>query len=152
MTPVIKMTHVTCKLVIILDFKPGENLLHNGMMLSDIPNFIFIIGYTNASWTLKADLTSIYFTKLLNYMKKQNLVKVVPKENPEDKIKREYNTGGLTSGYFTRAGETLPKLGNKYPWNVGMKNYVYDYVNLSVKGLCFDSLEITKADQLENHI
>ena len=49
-----------------VDYKPGGNLLYNGVMLSDIPNFLFIIGYTNASWTLKADITSLYFTKLLN--------------------------------------------------------------------------------------
>ena len=128
-----------------VDYKPGGNLLYNGVMLSDIPNFLFIIGYTNASWTLKADITSLYFTKLLNHMKKENIVKVVPKENPMDNVLREVNTGGLTSGYFTRAGSTLPKLGNKYPWNRGQNNYIFDFVNLTIKGLCLDSLEITKA-------
>lgn len=128
-----------------VDYKPGGNLLYNGVMLSDIPNFLFIIGYTNASWTLKADITSLYFTKLLNHMKKENIVKVVPKENPMDNVQREVNTGGLTSGYFTRAGSTLPKLGNKYPWNRGQNNYIFDFVNLTIKGLCLDSLEVTKA-------
>ena len=130
-----------------VDFKPGENLLYNGVMLSDIPNFLFIVPSTNASLTVKADIISLYFTKLLNHMKKEKIVKVVPKENPMDNVQREVKIAGLdwTSGDLTRAGSTLPKLGNKYPWNRGLNHYIFDFVNLTIKGLCLDSLEITKA-------
>ena len=112
-------------------------------MLSDVPNFGFIVGYTNASWTLKADIASLYFTKLLNYMKENNVVKVVPKEDPNDNIKREINTGGLTSGYFTRAGFYAPKIGDKAPWNRGANNYIFDLFNLKFRGLCLESLQVT---------
>ena len=44
-------------------------MMYNSVMINDVPNFGFIMGYTNASWTLKADIASIYFTKLLNHMK-----------------------------------------------------------------------------------
>ena len=35
-----------------------DTMAYKAMMLSDVPNFAFAIGYTNASWTLKADLVA----------------------------------------------------------------------------------------------
>ena len=58
----------------------------------------YIIGYTNASWTLKADIACVYFTKLLNYMKHNGVTKIVPRLDPESDIKCEAFTGGLSSG------------------------------------------------------
>ena len=51
------------------EYKAPDHLMYNGIMIGDVPNFAFVMGYTNASWTLKADIASIFFAKLLNYMR-----------------------------------------------------------------------------------
>ena len=51
------------------DYKASDHLMYNGIMIGDVPNFAFVMGYTNASWTLKADIASLFFAKLLNYMR-----------------------------------------------------------------------------------
>merc|ERR1711970_1152361 len=127
-------------------YRATEHLIYNGIMVSDVPNFAFVIGYTNASWTLKADISSIYFTKLLNYMKSNNIKKVVPKENPEDNVKHENFNGGLSSGYFARAAEILPKQGDKFPWKGGV-NYIIDLIRLTFGGLRKDSLHFEKDEK-----
>ena len=50
-------------------YKASDHLMYNGIMIGDVPNFAFVMGYTNASWTLKADIASLFFAKLLNYMR-----------------------------------------------------------------------------------
>lgn len=132
-----------------IDGKPyqaAKHLIYNGIMINEVPNFAFIIGYTNASWTLKADIASLYFTKLINYMKSNNIKKVVPKEDPAGNIKHEYFSGGLTSGYFSRSGEILPKQGDKFPWRGGV-NYILDLIQMTVGGLKLDSLEFEVDDK-----
>ena len=122
------------------EYKAVEHLIYNGIMLSDVPNFAFIMGYTNASWTLKADIASLYFTKLLNYMRKNRISKMVPRENPEDGIEREAFNGGLSSGYIARASHVTPRQGNKKPWRGGA-NYILDLISLTFGGLSKDSIE-----------
>ena len=62
------------------EYKASEHLIYNGIMINEVPNMAFIIGYTNASWTLKADVASLFFTKLLNYMRDNNVAKVCSKQ------------------------------------------------------------------------
>jgi len=126
-------------------YKASDHLLYKSIMLDNVPNFGFIVGYTNASWTLKADIASLYFTKVLNYMKNNKLVKVFPKKDPKDNVEASPFTGGLTSGYFARAGEYFPKQGDKAPWQGGT-NYIKDLVSLSVGGLSKDSLHFQEGD------
>jgi len=121
-------------------YKAAEHLLYNAMMVSDIPNFAFIVGYTNASWTLKADIAALYFTKLLNHMRSNNIAKVVPREGSEGAVKRENFTGGLTSGYFARSGAVMPKQGDKFPWKGGV-NYLLDLIQMTFGGISKDCLE-----------
>eukprot|EP00092_Neocalanus_flemingeri_P079833 GFUD01099496.1.p1 GENE.GFUD01099496.1~~GFUD01099496.1.p1 ORF type:complete len:514 (+),score=122.08 GFUD01099496.1:53-1543(+) len=121
-------------------YKASTHLIYNGIMISDVPNLAFIVGYTNASWTLKADIASMYFTKLLNYMRKNKITKVVPREDPEANVKHENFSGGLSSGYFTRSGDILPKQGDKFPWKGGV-NYILDLVQMTFGGFSTDSLE-----------
>merc|ERR1711892_664302 len=121
-------------------YKAAEHLLYNAMMVSDIPNFAFIVGYTNASWTLKADIAALYFTKLLNHMRSNNIAKVVPREGSEGAVKRENLTGGLTSGYFARSGAVMPKQGDKFPWKGGV-NYLLDLIQMTFGGISKDCLE-----------
>ena len=121
-------------------YKASDHIMYNGVMMSDVPNFGYIMGYTNASWTLKADIASLYFTKLLNYMKNYNVSKVVPREG--DDVKHENFTGGLSSGYINRARGVVPKQGDKYPWSGGV-NYIIDLFQMTFRGLSKDSLEFT---------
>jgi monooxygenase len=120
-------------------YKAADHLLYNAMMVSDVPNFAFIVGYTNASWTLKADIAALYFTKLLNHMRNNKIAKVVPKEDPEGEVKRENFSGGLTSGYFARSGAVMPKQGDKFPWKGGV-NYILDLIQMTFGGLSKDGL------------
>ena len=95
------------------EYRASKHIIYNGIMISDVPNMAFIMGYTNASWTLKADIASLFFTKLLNRMRDSNVVRVVPRKDPNDGVKKERFRGGLTSGYFARAANIMPKQGDR---------------------------------------
>lgn len=99
---------------------------YKGMMYSDMPNLASSFGYTNASWTLKADLTCAYVCRLLNTMKKRGMRQVTPR------IEGDLEPApflDFTSGYVTRAMERFPKQGNKQPWQVH-QNYLKDMAAL----------------------
>lgn len=98
-------------------------MTYKGMMLSDVPNFAFTLGYTNASWTLKADLTAEYVCRLLTYMKEHGYAECVPRVS--DTAIVEEPLMPLTSGYVLRAIDRLPKQGSKPPWRLRM-SYVLD--------------------------
>jgi cyclohexanone monooxygenase len=101
---------------------PSEAMAYKGMMLSDMPNSVMTFGYTNASWTLKADLTAAWVCRLLNYMdRKGQAIAVVRREAdvaPEPFL-------SFTSGYVQRAASLLPKQGSRRPWQV-YQNYFQD--------------------------
>ena len=101
----------------------ADTMAYKGMMLSGVPNMAFTFGYTNASWTLKADLTSEYVSRLLKYMRDNDFDRVMPRE-PGDDIERKPFVD-LTSGYIKRALDTLPKSGSKAPWRL-KQNYLID--------------------------
>jgi cyclohexanone monooxygenase len=103
-------------------FKPGEALSYKGMMLSDVPNLAVTFGYTNASWTLKADLTAAWVCRLLRHMDRQRVAIAVPRR--EDGLATEPFVS-FTSGYVQRAVQMLPKQGSRRPWQV-YQNYVQD--------------------------
>lgn len=102
--------------------KVSDSYIYKGMMASGLPNFIYCFGYTNASWTLKVDLTANYLCKLLKYMDKNGLEVVTPKAS---KIESEEKFLNLSSGYITRAEKELPKQGPNRPWRV-YQNYLVD--------------------------
>lgn len=101
----------------------ADTVAYKGMMLSGIPNMAFTFGYTNASWTLKADLTSEYVSRLLDYMKKRGYDRVVPRDPGADVERQPFVD--LTSGYIKRALDKLPKSGDKAPWRL-KQNYLVD--------------------------
>lgn len=103
-------------------FNPSQAMAYRGMWLSDLPNAIMTFGYTNASWTLKADLTAVYTCRLLNYMRKHGHQKAVPVRDP---AMEEQDYLSFTSGYVQRAQNVLPKQGKKAPWQVN-QNYFKD--------------------------
>ncbi len=99
---------------------------YKGMMYSDMPNLASSFGYTNASWTLKADLTCAYVCRLLNTMKKRGLRQATPRIAGDLEAAPFLD---FTSGYVTRAMERFPKQGDKQPWQVH-QNYLKDLTAL----------------------
>ncbi|HEU4834665.1 MAG TPA: NAD(P)/FAD-dependent oxidoreductase [Pyrinomonadaceae bacterium] len=100
-----------------------NTFVYKGMMFSDIPNFAFAVGYTNASWTLKCDLTAEYVCRLLNYMDQHGYDVCTPRVNDTD-IEAE-PVIDFNSGYVLRALHTLPRQGSKTPWRLH-QNYMKD--------------------------
>jgi cation diffusion facilitator CzcD-associated flavoprotein CzcO len=104
--------------------RPNDKLTYKGMMLDGVPNLAFAIGYTNASWTLKCDLTCDNVTRLLNHMHHQGLRQCMPDaSHAEDSDAPVF---GLNSGYINRAADRLPRQGASFPWQV-KQSYLADY-------------------------
>ena len=100
---------------------------YKGMMLSGVPNMAASIGYTNASWTLKCDLTCEYVCRLLNHMDEHGYQQATPENN--DPSVREEPFIDFTSGYVLRAIDRFPRQGSKAPWRLH-QNYARDIVAL----------------------
>jgi cation diffusion facilitator CzcD-associated flavoprotein CzcO len=93
----------------------SDKFLWKSIMIQDLPNTAFIIGYTNASWTLGADATAQFIARLLNYMKKNGITAAVPRLEDQSAIKR-MPILNLNSTYLKRAMDSMPKAGDKAPW------------------------------------
>jgi len=104
----------------------SNTLSYRGMMFSDVPNLSYSFGYTNASWTLKADLTGGYLTRLLNHLDRTGSEIALPAR--EAGIE-EVPFLDFTSGYVQRANHILPKQGTKKPWKL-YQNYALDMLSL----------------------
>ena len=114
--------------------KLPDTLGYKGMMLSDVPNFVLASGYTNASWTLKCDLTSEYVCRLLKHMDRKNLDYAVARNHDPDLERVAFLD--LASGYVDRSIDQFPKQGKVAPWRL-QQNYLLDILNLrfaSIKG------------------
>ncbi|HAS44215.1 MAG TPA: FAD-containing monooxygenase EthA [Microscillaceae bacterium] len=107
---------------------PTQKYVYRGVMLSDIPNFVQVIGYTNISWTLKAGLACEYVCRLLNYMDKKGFNTCTPRAT-QHSLHSDEPLINLSSGYFTRARHKLPKQGSKDPWKLH-QNYIRDVFKL----------------------
>lgn len=105
----------------------SQALQYKGMMFSDVPNLAYTFGYTNASWTLKADLVATYVCRLLNTMKKRNMRQVTPHNGDADMATEPFVD--FTSGYIKRAEHMLPKQGARKPWKLN-QNYALDVLAL----------------------
>jgi cation diffusion facilitator CzcD-associated flavoprotein CzcO len=101
----------------------SKTVAYKGMMYSDVPNAASAFGYTNASWTLKCDLTAEYVCRILNYMDGHGYRQCTPRLT-DPSIKKE-RVLDFTSGYVERAIHTLPSQGSKTPWRLH-QNYVKD--------------------------
>ncbi|HYE27994.1 MAG TPA: NAD(P)/FAD-dependent oxidoreductase [Allosphingosinicella sp.] len=104
----------------------SKTLSYRGMMFSDVPNLSYSFGYTNASWTLKADLTGGYLCRLLNHMRKTGTEIALPAREPGIE---EVPFLDFTSGYVQRARDILPKQGSRKPWKL-YQNYALDMISL----------------------
>jgi monooxygenase len=107
----------------------AQTMGYKGMMLSGVPNFAFAIGYTNASWTLKCDLTCEYVCRLLNHMDAHRYRLCTP-ENRDPSIV-ELPFIDFSSGYVQRSIDKFPKQGSKAPWRLH-QNYPLDILNLKL--------------------
>jgi cation diffusion facilitator CzcD-associated flavoprotein CzcO len=108
------------------EIKPTDRFVYKEYLLEDVPNLAWCIGYTNASWTLRADMTARAVAKLLAYMENHGYTHAYPhlggvpmKEKP---------TFDLEAGYVQRAPHALPKSGTRRPWKV-RHNYLLDVVD-----------------------
>jgi monooxygenase len=101
----------------------SKTMAYKGMMYSDVPNLASALGYTNASWTLKCDLTAEYVCRLLKHMDGRGYAQCTPRvRDPEV---REEPILDFNSGYVLRALDALPRQGSKTPWRLH-QNYVRD--------------------------
>jgi monooxygenase len=100
-----------------------QTMAYKGMMLSGLPNMAYTVGYTNASWTLKADLVSEFVCRLLNYMDANGFDSVVPERPGSDVDERPFME--FTPGYVLRSLDELPKQGSRTPWRLN-QNYLLD--------------------------
>ncbi|MGP7796133.1 flavin-containing monooxygenase [Sphingomonas sp. CLY1604] len=105
----------------------SKALQYKGMMFSDVPNLAYTFGYTNASWTLKADLVATYVCRLLNTMKKRGLRQATPQNSDADMATEPFVD--FTSGYIQRAEHMLPRQGARKPWKLN-QNYALDVLAL----------------------
>jgi hypothetical protein len=97
------------------------------MMYEGVPNLASAFGYTNASWTLKCDLTCEYICRLLNHMKRTGRRQVTPiNEDPDVTFQPWLD---FSSGYVQRAMAKFPKQGSKPPWRLH-QNYALDLLSL----------------------
>jgi monooxygenase len=104
-----------------------ETMSYKGMMLTGVPNIAFALGYTNASWTLKCDLTCEYVCRLLNHMDAHGYRQCTPHNH--DPAIAELPFIDFSSGYVQRAIDKFPKQGSKAPWRL-YQNYALDILNL----------------------
>ncbi len=102
----------------------SKTMLYRGVMVSDVPNMAMMIGYVNASWTLKVDIASKYICRLLNYMDQNNYKGVVAQGDINEMLD-DTVMGSLSSGYISRAMDVLPKQGKSKIWQV-TNNYLAD--------------------------
>jgi cation diffusion facilitator CzcD-associated flavoprotein CzcO len=110
----------------------ASKLTYKGMMLEGVPNLAVAVGYTNASWTLKCDLTCDYVCRMLNYMRGSDVRQCTPVNRDATVVPSPLL--GLSSGYVQRSADRFPKQGSKFPWQVH-QSYLRDYRYLKLSGV-----------------
>ncbi|MGB5374245.1 MAG: NAD(P)/FAD-dependent oxidoreductase, partial [Polyangiales bacterium] len=120
----------------------AQSVGYKGAMLSGVPNFAFTIGYINASWTLRAEITSQYVCDVLRVMDEKGCTQCCPRIDPGIELDTPVD---LSSGYFQRSLNILPKRGKEFPWRAE-QNYKIDR-RATLEGAIDDGvLEFTQAD------
>ena len=121
----------------------SKTMTYKGMMFSDVPNLVATFGYTNASWTLRADLTSEYVCRLINFMDKKGYANCCPRT--AEHVEPDGDWLDFTSGYVKRSMHKFPKQGSRDPWR-NTQNFPKDVLairwgNIDDKELKFTALE-----------
>jgi cation diffusion facilitator CzcD-associated flavoprotein CzcO len=120
---------------------PAERLIYKGMMLSGVPNLFLSFGYTNASWTLRSDVTASAVARILNHMNRHGYGVCVPREPAGVERQPVIN---FSSGYVQRALPFLPKQGSRQPWIVP-QNYIRDRLAMRLSRVDAD-LEFSRSE------
>lgn len=125
----------------------SQAFTYKGMMFNDVPNLAVSLGYTNASWTLKSDLTSEYVCRLLKHMDTRGFDTCTPrKRDPSITAQKAIP---LASGYILRAIEQLPKQGSKRPWRLH-QNYALDMLEFRFAPVEDGTMEFARATKVAN--
>ncbi len=119
----------------------SRTMSYKGMMYSGVPNLASCFGYTNASWTLKCDLTCEYVSRLLNYMDRRGFAACTPQL--KDPSVTELPWLDFSSGYVQRAHDILPRQGSKKPWRL-YQNYALDMMSLRLGRVDDGTMEFSK--------
>ncbi|CCG81075.1 putative Flavin-binding monooxygenase [Taphrina deformans PYCC 5710] len=117
----------------------GKKYIWRGVMLQDVPNCAFVIGYTSASWTLGADCTALVVCRLLKQLEQRNSRFVVARAKDGEALK-EVSVLNLTSTYVKKAQSELPRASETGPWQA-RSNYFRDYLFAKFGALSADGLE-----------
>ena len=120
--------------------KPGDLLSYKGLMFDGVPNLVAVTGYTNASWTLRADLINAYACRLINHLDRHGFASVTPRN--DDAAMARQPIIDFSSGYVTRANERLPKQGAYAPWR-NPQDYFRDIKGLRFSGFSDGVLHFT---------
>jgi len=116
-------------------------MTYKGMMLSDVPNAAMAVGYTNASWTLKCELTIEYVCRLLAHMDRHGYRSATPRRR--DPTVTEEPLIDFSSGYVRRGIDRLPRQGSVAPWKA-YQNYALDLVLLRHRAVDDGSLDFAR--------
>lgn len=126
----------------------GTTFTYRGLAVSGVPNMVFVFGYTNSSWTLRADLISHYVCRLINFMGARGYDIAMPvNDDPDLKPEPFLN---LNSGYILRAADRLPKQGSKAPWR-NPQSYFRDIFILRHGGIDDGVMTFSKSASVANH-
>ncbi len=120
--------------------KVSDKLYYKGAMLEDVPNLAMVFGYTNSSWTLKADLISDYFCRLINHMERAGFAVATPRRGSMKVDETPFLN--LTAGYIQRAIHMLPRQGAAEPWKL-YQNYALDYAMMKLRKIDDGALVFT---------
>ncbi|NEB04167.1 NAD(P)/FAD-dependent oxidoreductase [Streptomyces sp. SID13726] len=104
-----------------------DRLMYKSMMVSGVPNFAFVIGYTNNAWTLKVDLVADHVCRLLAHMDRHGYATVTPVTDDPSLIRRPFLD--MDTGYVNRGAHLFPKQGSHGPWTVD-QSYTKDRARL----------------------
>jgi cation diffusion facilitator CzcD-associated flavoprotein CzcO len=127
-----------------VDVELPKTMTYKGMMLGGVPNMAFAIGYTNASWTLKCDLTCDWMCRLLNHMDEHGYDRAIA-------INRDPSLGDrplldFSSGYIQRSIGDFPRQGTRAPWRQ-LQNYVLDVLALRLSRIDDGVIEFSRRER-----
>jgi monooxygenase len=120
----------------------ARTMSYKGMMYSDVPNLAAAFGYTNASWTLKCDLTCEYVCRLLNYMERHGYRQCTARNKDPSVAAQPWID--VSSGYIQRSIAKFPKQGSKAPWRL-YQNYALDMVSLKFASVKDGAMEFSRS-------
>jgi cation diffusion facilitator CzcD-associated flavoprotein CzcO len=126
----------------------SQTMSYKGAMYSGVPNLASAFGYTNASWTLKCELTAQYVCRLLNYMDRHGYAQCTPRRQAAPLAERP--VVDLTSGYVQRAIDTLPRQGTRRPWRM-YQNYARDVLSVRLSRVNDGAIEFARRGEHKPH-